>query len=124
MPISKKTSDLDARIASIAQQMAAELVLAVREHLAEEVANVIGGQRNGAVPSGRAKRRRRGAGVDDTVLEQLLRTIKASPGLRSEEIYKKLPVSPKVAKAGLAKLREQKKVKTSGEKRATTYRAK
>jgi len=103
--------------------MAAELVKAVREHLADEVAKVIGGRPHAAAPSRAAKTGRRGGGVSDAVLAQLLKAIAAAPGLRSEQIYKKVAISPKVAKAGLAKLREQQKVKTSGARRATTYRA-
>ena len=101
--------------------MAAELVQAVREHLANEVAKVIGG-RNGRTTANGVTTRRRGS-VSDAVLDQLLKVAKASPGLRSEQIYKKLPQhSPKILKAGLARLRAQKKVKTRGERRSTTYR--
>jgi hypothetical protein len=101
--------------------MAAELVQAVRQHLADEVAKVIGGRNGRASANGVTTRRRRG--ISDAVLDQLLKVVKAKPGLRSEQIYKKLPQqSPKILKAGLAKLRAQKKVKTSGERRATTYR--
>ena len=124
MPRPRKQTALDFRIASIAQQMATELVRAIRTHLADEVAKVIGGRRDSAAPNGHAGQgRRRGRGVSDAVLVQLLKVIKSAPELRSEQIYKKVSVSPKVAKAGLAKLRAQKKVKTSGQRRSTTYRA-
>ncbi len=53
----------------------------------------------------------------------MLKVIEGNPGLRSEEIYKKLPLRPELAKKALAKLREDKRVKTTGEKRATTYAA-
>jgi hypothetical protein len=125
MPRPRNQSALDSRISSIAQNMAAALVRAVREHLADEVAKVIGGRNGRANPNGHSKRAstRRRRGVSEGVLEQLLKVTKTSPGLRSEEIYRKLPQhSPKILKAGLAKLREQKKVKTSGERRSTTYR--
>lgn len=127
MPRPRKDSALDSRIASIAQQMAAELVGAVREHLADEVATVLGGRRGGAAPNGHAKpaasKRRRGGGVSDAVVGQLLAAIKATPGMRSEQLYEKVSAPSSVAKAGLAKLREQKKVKTSGTRRGMTYKA-
>jgi len=123
MPRPSNGSNLDTKIASIAQEMAAELVRAVRVHLADEVAKVIGGRPSAATPKSPAKPGRRGGGVSDAVLAQLLKAIKTAPGLRSEQIYKKVAISPKVAKAGLAKLREQKKVKTRGARRATTYKA-
>jgi len=41
--------------------------------------------------------------------------------LRSEEIYKKVPLKPDLAKKALTKLREDERVKTTGEKRAMTY---
>jgi len=125
MPRSNNDSSLDTKIAAIAQEMAAELVRAVRTHLADEVAKVIGGRpsvASAATPKTAAKPGRRGGAVNDGVLAQLLKVIKAAPGLRSEQIYKKVAIPPKVAKAGLAKLREQKKVKTSGTRRATTYK--
>jgi hypothetical protein len=104
--------------------MASELVRAVREHLAAEVATVIGGRPSSAAATNhRVKQPRGKSGVSDAVLGELLKAIKSAPGLRSEQIYKKVSISPKVAKAGLAKLREQKKVKTSGERRSTTYKA-
>ncbi len=103
--------------------MADELVRAVREHLADEVAKVIGGRRGNGAPNGHAIQGRRRRGVSEAVLVQLMKAIKAAPGLRSEQLYKKVTASPRVAKAGLAKLREQKRVRTSGERRSTTYRA-
>jgi hypothetical protein len=41
--------------------------------------------------------------------------------LRSEQIYKKLPLPPKTVKAALAKLRETNDVKTTGTRRSMTY---
>jgi transcription initiation factor IIE alpha subunit len=53
----------------------------------------------------------------------VFKVIEDHPGLRSEEIYKKLPLAPELTKKVLAKLREGKRVKTTGEKRAMTYAA-
>jgi hypothetical protein len=54
-------------------------------------------------------------------MTRVLEVIEANPGLRSEEIYKKLPLSVELAKKALTKLRETKRVKTKGEKRSMTY---
>src|SRR5439155_1588219 len=101
-------------------QFGSALVQAVREHLTAEVGKLVGGARGrrGAA-SGAAKggRLRRGS-VNEAVLSQLLSVIKRSPGLRSEQIYKKVSLTPRMAKAGLAKLRARKKVRLSGQKRA------
>jgi hypothetical protein len=71
---------------------------------------------------GRARGGRRSKLTDGT-LEQLLKLIGDKPGLRSEQIYELSSLPPKVAKAGLAKLRATKRVKTTGIKRAMTYMA-
>jgi len=49
--------------------------------------------------------------------------VKKKPGLRSEQLQKELSLAPKLVKAGLAQLRKDKRVKTSGERRSTTYAA-
>jgi len=119
MPRPRKQSALDSRIASLSLAFGSALVQAVREHLSDEVKRLVG--RNGATAA-KGGRLRRGS-VNEGVLSQLLAVIKRSPGLRSEQIYGKVSLSPKLAKAGLAKLREKKLVKLSGQKRAATYRA-
>lgn len=62
----------------------------------------------------------RGA-LDEATMTRVLKVIEDHPGLRSEQLYKKLPFSHKLAKKALAKLREGKRVKTTGEKRSMTY---
>lgn len=57
------------------------------------------------------------------MLSKLLAVIKAKPGLRSEQIYGQVSMSNKLAKAGLAKLRETKRVKIKGVKRSAAYTA-
>jgi hypothetical protein len=51
----------------------------------------------------------------------VLLAIQRNPGLRSEQLDKHLRLDHKTAKAALAKLRALGKVKTTGQKRATTY---
>ncbi len=65
---------------------------------------------------------RRGT-LDEATVTRVFKVIEDNPGLRSEQIYKKLPLSPKLTKKVLAKLREGRRVKTSGKKRAMTYAA-
>ena len=62
-------------------------------------------------------------GLDDAVA-QVFQAIKQRPGLRTEEAYKLLPLTPEVIKKALAKLRETKRVKVKGIKRAAAYTAK
>jgi hypothetical protein len=69
--------------------------------------------------SGRPGRR----GLDEATLKSVLGVIESTPGLRSEQIYKKLPLNEDLARKALAKLRETKRVRTKGEKRAMTYAA-
>lgn len=68
------------------------------------------------------RRGRRGA-LDEATVTRVLKVVEDNPGLRSEEIYRKLPLKPDLAKKALAKLRADKRVKTTGEKRGMTYAA-
>jgi hypothetical protein len=70
-----------------------------------------------AAPAGRQR------GVDEATLARVLKVIEESPGLRSEQIYAKLPIETELARKALTKLRDTKRVKTKGEKRAMTYAA-
>jgi hypothetical protein len=72
---------------------------------------------------GGPRRRGRRGRLDQATLDLILRYVEKHPGLRSEQIQAQLDVDRKLVKAGLAKLRELKKVRTSGHKRATTYTA-
>jgi hypothetical protein len=56
-------------------------------------------------------------------LARVLKVVQGSPGLRSEEIMKKVPLPGPAVKAALAKLRSAKRVKASGQARGTTYSA-
>ena len=57
------------------------------------------------------------------LLDKLVSVIQKHPGKRSEELQRLVSGNRHKVKAALARLREQKRVKTSGAKRATTYTA-
>jgi hypothetical protein len=125
-------SSLVTRINQIVASAAQEIAQAVRQNIADEVNRLVGaagavarggrgGQRRAAGPAGGGRRRRRRGAVDNASLEKLLKFIGAKPGLRGEEIRKQVGLPDDVVRAGLAKLRETKKVRTKGERRATTY---
>jgi hypothetical protein len=68
-------------------------------------------------PPGRGRR----GGLDDAAVDSVARVIGKNPGLRSEQIYKEAGLPPQIVKAALARLREKKRVKTKGTRRAMTY---
>jgi hypothetical protein len=70
--------------------------------------------------AGRSHRR---GSLDEATVTRVFKVIEDNPGLRGEEIYKKLPLAPELTKKVLAKLRDSKRVKTTGEKRAMKYAA-
>jgi hypothetical protein len=59
--------------------------------------------------------------LSPAALEQLVDIIKKKPGLRSEQIQREVSLGAKVVKAGLAQLRKERRVRTSGQRRSTTY---
>jgi hypothetical protein len=65
-------------------------------------------------PPGRGK-------LSGAAIDQLLEIIRKHPGLRSEQIQREIALAPKAVKAGLAQLRKDKRVRTSGQRRSTTY---
>lgn len=74
--------------------------------------------------SGASKRRGRSGRngqLDEATVNRVLKVVEEQAGLRSEQIYKKLPLPPELTKKALAKLREEKRVKTKGERRGMTY---
>jgi hypothetical protein len=137
---------LEARIQQIIKDATKSIVEIVTADIAEQVQHLLGSQpnggrgsrsaspkaRKGATPEnvvaaksgdkkpGRAGRR---GSIDEATMTRVLQVIEANPGLRSEEIYKKLPLSVEVARKALTKLRDTKRVKTKGEKRSMTYAA-
>jgi hypothetical protein len=73
----------------------------------------------GAMPARRG--RPPGRGVSPAALTQILDVIRKKPGLRSEQIQREVSLAPKVVKAGLAQLRKERRVRTAGQRRSTTY---
>jgi hypothetical protein len=133
MPRPRKQNALEVRIGTILTVAARQIAEAVRADIANQLLHVMGastGRQPAAAstssassddaPATGGKRGRRG-GLNEATLARVLDAVKGTPGLRSEQIQKQLPLAPKVVKAALAKLRAAKRVKTSGQKRATTY---
>lgn len=54
-------------------------------------------------------------------LDQIVEFIRKHPGMRSEQIQAELQLPSGTVKIGLAKLRLARRVKTAGQRRATTY---
>ncbi len=60
--------------------------------------------------------------LNDSALDEIVAAVEKQPGQRSEQLQKHLAhLGPKLVKQGLAKLRADKRVRTSGQRRATTY---
>lgn len=133
MPRPRKQNALEVRIGTILTVAARQIAEAVRADIANQLIHVMGSSGGhkaaspaapsaAAAPATGGKRGRRGS-LNEPTLTRVLDIVKGTPGLRSEQIQKQLPLAPKVVKAALAKLRAAKRVKTTGEKRAMTYAA-
>ena len=128
-------TNLDAAIQSIVSRASSEIARLVRDSIADELRRVVGGSSLGGRRGGRAAgglsspkgqkggRRggRRGQGPSENDLQTVHDFINRNPGLRSEEIQKKIGGEPDLVRKALAKLRASGKAKTKGAKRATTY---
>ena len=77
-----------------------------------------------AAPKKKPGRPAKGSSDSADAVAQVFQAIKQRPGLRTEEAYKLLPLSPDAIKKALAKLRETDRVKVKGIKRAAAYTAK
>ena len=77
-----------------------------------------------AAPKKKPGRPAKGSPGLDEAVAQVFQAIQKRPGLRTEEAYKLLPLTPEVIKKALAKLRETNRVKVKGIKRAAGYTAK
>ncbi len=75
----------------------------------------------GAAPAPRRGRPPGGGRLSPAALDQLLEVIRKKPGLRSEQIQREVSLGAKAVKAGLAQLRKERRVRTSGQRRSTTY---
>jgi hypothetical protein len=137
---------LEARIQQVIKDATKSIVEIVTADIAAQLQRVLGAQPNGGrgnrTPSRKARKAatpenvaasksgnkkpgragRRGS-IDEATMTRVLEVIEANPGLRSEEIYKKLPLPVELARKALTKLRETERVKTKGEKRSMTYAA-
>lgn len=71
----------------------------------------------------RGRPRGRRSGVSEGFLDAVVAAIRKHPGKRSEQLQQLIDGDRRQVKAALARLREQKRVRTSGAKRATTYTA-
>jgi hypothetical protein len=121
--------ELENQIRNSLSHFAAEVITAVRQDIGARVRAVIGGDSGNAVraaaplqatkPTGRRRRR----GLDERTIESVFQFVTRNPGRRSEQIQKESGVAPDSVRKALAKLREAGRLKTKGEKRATTYTA-
>jgi hypothetical protein len=128
MPRSRKPTDLESRISEVIAFATRQIAQLVRADFAEQVGRLAEGppargQRLKAPAAEKPRRRGRRGGINEATLSRVLKVIVSSPGLRSEQIYKKLPLPVAKVKTALAKLRAAKRVKTKGEKRSMTYQA-
>jgi hypothetical protein len=137
---------LEARIQQVIKDATRSIVEIVTADIAAQVQSLLGAQPNGGRGSQAASRKARKAAapengvpsksggkkpgragrrgsIDEATMTRVLEVIEANPGLRSEEIYKKLPLPVELARRALTKLRAAERVKTKGEKRSMTYAA-
>ena len=90
------------------QHVRVESVLSPREE------GTAGKGRRGRPPGSRSK-------LSSGAIDQILEVIRKKPNLRSEQIQRELTLAPGVVKSGLAKLRLERRVRTNGQRRSTTY---
>ena len=110
-------------VAQVANLLKADIIAQLQGTTAPRTNGVRAGARAAAsAPKPRGRRGRRGT-LDEATVARVFKVIEDNPGLRTEEIYKKLPLPADQAKKALAKLRADGRVKTKGQKRATTYAA-
>jgi hypothetical protein len=130
----RKPTSLEESIKTIVAAAMQQVAEAVREGIAEQLRQTMGGGSSssptaapGAAPfNGGAPKPRKGGRarlLDDGTIERIYDVVKSSPGLRSEQVMKQLPFTPKLVKLALAKLREAKRIKMKGQKRGATYTA-
>jgi hypothetical protein len=118
------TMSLDAKIQSIFVSVGRDLVAAIRASISDEVRRLHYGRgvRNSA-PKVKSSVGRRSSKQIAAVVGKLLAFIRQHPGVRSEQIMRKLGGDKALIKDALRRLRATKKVRTVGIKRAMAYRA-
>src|SRR5438552_18481737 len=133
--------DLEQRVHEIVARAATEIADAARRDVTAQLDRILAGVSEPNREPARARvprqaaaakvkptkarrdgRRRRG-GPSEQDISKVLAFVESNPGLRSEEIQKRMGGEPKIIKAALAKLRDSKSVKTNGVKRAMIYSA-
>jgi len=112
---------LDKRIQAIFSRAGNEVVDAIRASLADEIRRLTNGTSARGVTEKRNGKRRSSKQIASGV-DRLLAFIRRHPGLRTEQIFKQLGGNKVTLKDGLARLRATGRVKTTGIKRAMTYR--
>ena len=130
-------TSLRSQLTDLAQSFATQVIAALRGTSLDDLLSAQGGRRSAHAPadseakettrtrSGRQKAERLPRRSTDDIaksLDLVTKLVKSQPkGLRAEEIRKKLGLEvremPRILKEGLAK----KKLKSKGQKRATTY---
>jgi hypothetical protein len=130
-----KNPDLRATLTTLAETFARGVLDAIRrtpvEELLSSTTRLRSPRREAPAPTttpapsrGRAAggRRRRAPGDIDKTTEALVATLKeAKTGMRSEELRAKLGIARAVLQRATGKAIEAKRVRKTGEKRATTY---
>jgi hypothetical protein len=112
-------------VAQVAHLIKADIIAQLQTTAPSKTARVATAPQPRQLPAAKKKAGRpaRSSSLDAAVT-QVFDAIKQHPGLRTEDAYKMLPLTPAVIKKALAKLRETGKVKLKGIKRAAAYTAK
>jgi len=125
------SANFDHQIKKAIESFVEELSELVRAAAVQSVTEAFGGgggatrvavaSRGPRVARARAKGQKRRPEDLEALVGQLLNAIKASPGLRMEQIAKSLKSSTQELALPAKKLIAEKKIKTKGERRATKY---
>ena len=112
-------------VAQVAHLIKADIIAQLQTTAPASTARVASSRQARQLPAPKKKpgRPARSAGSDAAVT-QVFEAIQKRPGLRTEDMYKMLPLTPDAIKKALAKLRESGRVKLKGIKRAAAYTAK
>jgi hypothetical protein len=113
-------------VAQVANLIKADIIAQLQPTTPSSTARVTSPRAAGQLvaPKRKPGRPTKGTSGLDAAVAQVFQAIQKQPGLRTEEAYKLLPLAPDVIKKALAKLRETKRVKVKGIKRAAAYTAK
>lgn len=106
------------------ESLVKELIELVRTETRLEILASLGGNAGAASVASVAKGQKRAPEAIDKLTDQLLTHIKKNPGQRIEVIAKGMGVLTKDLNLPVKRLLETRKVRTRGQKRATTYTAK